>query len=123
MNSIRSNRRDIWEMLDHLNTERGVTCILVTHNVHEAERVIHRVAVMHNGRFAALGTPGEIKNHLGGAVRLEFRLKDAEQSMCQSTHSRCLARSSESTPGNIDFYLPPDRIGAGVDTVLNQHWL
>jgi len=113
------HRRVLWEMLDDLNTRRGVTCILVTHNVHEAERVIHRVAVMHKGKFAALGTPGEIKSKLGGAVRLEFRLKDAEQVVTADAFPE-LGTVERVHAGEYRLYLPPDRIGAGVDRVLNQ---
>ena len=113
------HRRILWEMLDDLNARRGVTCILVTHNVHEAERVIHRVAVMHNGRFAALGTPGEIKSKLGGAVRLEFRLKDAEQAVAADAFPD-LGIVERIHTGEYRLYLSPDQIGAGVDMVLNQ---
>ena len=113
------HRRVLWEMLDDLNTRRGVTCILVTHNVHEAERVIHRVAVMHHGCFAALGTPGEIKSRLGGAVRLEFRLKDAEQSIATDTFPD-FGTVERIHAGEYRLYLAPERIGAGVDAVLNR---
>jgi ABC-2 type transport system permease protein len=113
------HRRVLWEMLDDLNTRHGVTVILVTHNVHEAERVIHRVAVMHNGRFAALGTPGEIKSRLDGAVRLEFRLKDAEHLISDDAFPD-LGKVERVRAGEYRLYLLPDRIGAGVDAVLNQ---
>ena len=113
------HRRVLWEMLDDMNTRRGVTCILVTHNVHEAERVIHRVAVMHNGKFAALGTPGEIKSKLGGTVRLEFRLKDAEHLIADDAFPD-LGKVERVHAGEYRLYLPPDRIGVGVDAVLNQ---
>jgi ABC-type multidrug transport system ATPase subunit len=35
--------------------------ILVTHDVAEAEHVLHRVAILDEGRVAALGTPSELK--------------------------------------------------------------
>ncbi len=113
------NRRIIWELLDDLNTRRGVTCILVTHNVHEADRVVHRVAVMHDGRFAALGTPGEIKARLGGAVRLEFRLRDPDELIAPDAFPD-LGSVERVHAGEYRLYLPPDRIGAGVDAVLSR---
>jgi ABC-type multidrug transport system ATPase subunit len=113
------NRRIIWEMLESLNTQQGVTCILVTHNVLEAERVVHRVAVLHKGRFAALGTPGEIKNKLGGAVRLEFRLKDADELVSANAFPD-LGTVEQIHAGEYRLYLSPDRIGTGVDAVLSR---
>src|SRR5215510_12792332 len=58
-------RQIIWMMIGRLNREQGTTCVLVTHNVLEAEKVIQRVAVMHGGRIIALGTPGEVKMRAG----------------------------------------------------------
>lgn len=112
------NRRVIWEMLDQLNTMRGVTCILVTHNVHEADRVVHRVGVMHGGHLVAIGTPGEIKSQLGGAVRLEFRLKDPEEWIAPDSFPE-LGTIESVHPGEYRLYMRPDSVGRGVDTVLN----
>ncbi len=52
-------RRAVWEIIEDLNRARPVTCLLVTHNVLEAERVVERVAVIDRGRVVAVGTPGE----------------------------------------------------------------
>ncbi len=72
-------RRQVWEMVKRLNDERGVTCVLVTHNVLEAERIIQRVGVMKQGHIVAQGTPGELKLASKRTVRLEFWLKDGIQ--------------------------------------------
>jgi ABC-type multidrug transport system ATPase subunit len=72
-------RRQVWTMVKHLNDAEGVTCVLVTHNVLEAERIIQRVAVMKHGRIVAQGTPGELKLSANRTVRMEFWLKDDAQ--------------------------------------------
>lgn len=69
-----SMRQQIWEKLLDLN-KRGVTILLVTHNVLEAERVLTRVAIVNNGRLLAIGTPGELKSRVDQRVRLELLLK------------------------------------------------
>jgi len=73
-------RRIVWDMIAHLNDQEGLTCVLVTHNVLEAERVIQQVAVMRKGRIIASGTPGELKlsANQNSRVKLEFRLKEGE---------------------------------------------
>jgi ABC-type multidrug transport system ATPase subunit len=69
-------RRLIWDVLARRHREQGTTCVLVTHNVLEAEKVLQRVGVMQRGRMIAIGTPGELKQRAGAMVRLEFWLKD-----------------------------------------------
>jgi len=69
-------RRLVWDVLGELREQRGVTVILVTHNVLEAERVLTRVAIIDEGRVIALGTPDELKAQVASHARLEFRLKD-----------------------------------------------
>ncbi|MFJ1751211.1 ABC transporter ATP-binding protein/permease [Streptomyces sp. NPDC088116] len=70
------NRRLIWEMIERRSTDEGATIVLVTHNVLEAEKAVHRVAVMHGGRIAAMGTPGELKEQIGAKARLELFVRD-----------------------------------------------
>ena len=54
--STPSKRRLVWDLIRQLNQERGMTVILVTHNVLEAERVIDRVGIVSRGKLVALGT-------------------------------------------------------------------
>ncbi|WP_149828657.1 ABC transporter ATP-binding protein/permease [Streptomyces tailanensis] len=72
------NRRLIWDMVARRSATEGTTVVLVTHNVLEAEKAVHRVAVMHGGRITALGTPGELKGRMGDKVRMELFVKDGE---------------------------------------------
>jgi ABC-2 type transport system ATP-binding protein len=67
-------RRWVWDKLLDLRS-RGVTVILVTHNVVEAERVIERVGIINLGRLVALGTPRELKAKVEQRVRLELVFK------------------------------------------------
>jgi len=66
------HRRLVWDVVRDLNRERGVTVILVTHNVIEAERVIQRVAIMRLGKLVALGRPSALKVGLNDQLRLEM---------------------------------------------------
>lgn len=114
-------RRLVWEMIARLNREQGVTCILVTHNVLEAEKVIQRVAVMHQGRIIALGTPGELKLRAGGQVRLELQLKEGDALRSEDAALLAtLGRVEELRPGQYRLYLPPQRVAAATDLVVNQ---
>lgn len=46
-----------------LNREMGVTSVVVTHDRDLAFGIAHRIAVLHAGRFLALGTPAEVRAH------------------------------------------------------------
>ena len=61
-------RRHIWDYIKKLNKEKGVTIILTTHYMEEADYLCGRVAIMDRGTFAALDTPSKLKDVLGGDV-------------------------------------------------------
>jgi ABC-2 type transport system ATP-binding protein len=61
-------RRHIWEYVRKLNKDAGVTIILTTHYMEEADFLCDRVAIMDHGIFAALDTPARLKDLLGGDV-------------------------------------------------------
>ena len=61
-------RRHIWEYVRKLNKEAGVTIILTTHYMEEADFLCDRVAIMDHGRFEALDAPSRLKDVLGGDV-------------------------------------------------------
>jgi ABC-2 type transport system ATP-binding protein len=60
-------RRDFAQLLRALRERGGVTVVLTTHYMEEAERA-DRVAVLHEGSLVALGTPDELKRSVGGDV-------------------------------------------------------
>jgi len=59
-------REVVWDHLELLRAEMGTTIFLTTHYMDEAERLCTRVAIMHLGKVAALGTPNDLKASLGG---------------------------------------------------------
>jgi ABC-2 type transport system ATP-binding protein len=52
-------RRDAWQLIDDLRSS-GVTIMLITHFMPEAERLCDRVAIMRDGQIVALGTPAAL---------------------------------------------------------------
>lgn len=59
------SRRDLWEMIRTL-AKGGTTVLLTTQHLEEADQLADRIAVVHNGRIAALGTAAELKGRVGG---------------------------------------------------------
>ncbi|HWY70915.1 MAG TPA: ATP-binding cassette domain-containing protein [Terriglobales bacterium] len=60
-------RRDLWLYLDSLREHEGVTVLVTTHLMEEAERC-SRLAILSEGKLVALGTPAELKSEIGGDV-------------------------------------------------------
>ncbi|MDT3399915.1 ABC transporter ATP-binding protein, partial [Streptomyces sp. B1866] len=65
-------RRAVWAAVDRRRAERGVTVLLVTHNVVEAETVLDRVAVLERGRVIACDTPAGLKALVADEVRVDL---------------------------------------------------
>jgi ABC-2 type transport system ATP-binding protein len=60
-------RLDFWDALQTLRRDGGVTILLTTHLLEEADKC-DRLAVLDEGRIAGSGTPAALKNEIGGDV-------------------------------------------------------
>jgi len=61
-------RNHLWEYIERLNKEKGITIILTTHYMDEADRLCDRVAIMDKGKLIAANTPEKLKEEIGGDV-------------------------------------------------------
>jgi lipooligosaccharide transport system ATP-binding protein len=68
-------RLAVWNALDRLR-RRGVTLLLTTHYMEEAERLCDRLVIMDEGRIVADGKPSDLVRHHVGREVLELRLED-----------------------------------------------
>jgi len=64
----------LWERIRELR-DRGVTIMLTTHDMEEADRLCERIAIMDQGRILALDTPEELKRLIPGGTMLELRVR------------------------------------------------
>ena len=69
-------RRDFMHYLRQLREQDGVTIVLTTHYMEEAERC-DRVAILHRGQLVSVGSPAELKAQVGGDV-VVVQTADAE---------------------------------------------
>ena len=61
-------RRDTWEYIQRLNRESGVTIVITTHYMDEADFLCERVAIMDQGDIVAVDSPEDLKDSLGGDI-------------------------------------------------------
>ena len=64
-------RRDTWEVVEDVRA-RGVTVLLVTHFMEEAQRLCDRIAVIDQGRITALDTPRGLISRAAGSTVISF---------------------------------------------------
>lgn len=81
-------RRDLWQYLRMLREEEGVSILVTTHLMEEAEHC-DRLAILNEGKLVAYGTPLELKSQIGGdVVILETRSEEAAASLAQRLAGR-----------------------------------
>ncbi|MFE6162990.1 ABC transporter ATP-binding protein [Streptomyces sp. NPDC056486] len=64
-------RRDTWQLIEDVR-DSGVTVLLVTHFMEEAQRLCDRIAVIDQGRIAALDTPAGLISRAEGSTVMSF---------------------------------------------------
>ena len=60
------SRIAIWEYLETLNRDEGVTIFLTTQQMEEADRLCRRLSIIDHGEIVVSGSPVELKHQLGG---------------------------------------------------------
>jgi len=64
-------RRTVWDRLSDLRQRYGVTVLLTTHDMEEADHLCDELAILHQGRVAAVGTLAALKALVGPEATLE----------------------------------------------------
>jgi ABC-2 type transport system ATP-binding protein len=67
----------VWDRIRELNA-RGLTILLTTHDMDEADQLCRRVAIMDHGRILAMDTPAALKSTLPGSSAIELHLGPLE---------------------------------------------
>ncbi len=113
-------RSDLWNYLHMLRDEHGVTVVLTTHLLEEADKA-DRIGILHEGRLVALDTPDALRATVGGdaitihtsdpgklcaAIAAEFgcepQILDGCVRLEQADGHRWIARLVEAFPGRIE---------------------
>ena len=88
----------LWEMIETLNTN-GLSILLTTHDMEEAEKLCHRVAIMDHGKILALDTPKNLSKLVPAGTRVELRVHaDSDNPVSEEKKAAILA-SVRALPG------------------------
>lgn len=119
------SRRQFWRLIDVLSAS-GVTVLVTTHYLDEAERC-HRVALIHGGRLATIGTIPEVKEVFAGRPIVEIRgsrpvdtmrlldaMPEVEKTSLFGTAVHAVLRNAALTPADLSARL--SQAGIAVET-------
>ena len=109
------SRRTMWDIVRELVAD-GVTILLTTQYLDEADRLADRIAVLDHGRLVAQGTPGELKRQIPGShVRLRFA-GDLEL----DSAARILTDATRDDEEDLSLRVPSDGGAKSVRAILDQ---
>ena len=99
------SRLAIWEHLEHLNAQ-GVTVLLTTQHMDEADRLCRRLAIIDHGRLVTEGSPSALKAGVGGdVVRVTFGPMEAADGRAETALSALrqmpAVRETDTTPDGL----------------------
>jgi ABC-2 type transport system ATP-binding protein len=64
-------RRVVWDRLKDLRRDYGMTVLITTHDMEEADVLCEELAIMHNGKIAAIGSPDDLKKTISATATLD----------------------------------------------------
>ena len=99
-------RRDTWGLIEQVR-DSGVTIVLVTHFMEEAERLCDRVAVIDRGRVVALDSPAGLVSTVAPEQRIRFRPSRSAGRPAPHRPARGLRRAALRQPGGGDRHRRP----------------
>jgi len=91
------SRASIWNYLDELNREEGITIFLTTQYLEEADKLCRRLSIIDHGKIVAGGSPAELKQAIGHDT-ITLSLKNPNDSLLISETKRIL----QEIPGVMD---------------------
>lgn len=95
-------RRYIWKYVEEMNATEGVTIVLTTHYMEEADYLCDRVAIVDNGRIVALDTSKNLKD-LIGADTITLEVQSGGDALLQSLKSVDWIKSTGTSNGTIEL--------------------
>jgi len=93
----------LWDLLTKLHGE-GLTILLTTHYMEEAEKLCQRVAVMDYGQILAIGSPEELKASLGAATVVSLLAEPISGELLAALGKLPTVRSVQQDDGGVQIY-------------------
>jgi ABC-2 type transport system ATP-binding protein len=104
-------RRYLWDHVKRLNKEHGISVLLATSYAEEADYLCDRVAIMHQGKLVAVGTPEELKAAQGeNIIRVKPAVSADEEKWRRLVETAGWAEKVENSDGWLELKLKDGRV-------------
>lgn len=110
---------EIRELTQRLNKEQGITIILTTHYMDEADRLSDRIALVDHGKIAALDTPAGLKRKVTGSdvTILDVNVHNLTSKIVSQIQSlKCVSQVLTENPNELRVYAKGEE---AVDNVID----
>src|SRR4051812_7300607 len=94
-------RRAMWDLLTELN-QKGLTILLTTHYMEEADQLCNRTAIIDHGKLLALDSPAQLKRSVPGGYLVELQVRGEVPAK--------FATSLQALPGVVEIKSDHDRV-------------
>jgi ABC-2 type transport system ATP-binding protein len=81
------SRTNVWEMIEKLQGQSGLTILLTTHYMDEADKLCERIAIVDHGKLVALDTPTRLKDSIPANEVIEAEFAGAPADWQQALKS------------------------------------
>jgi len=102
------SRRAMWDLLTELN-QKGLTILLTTHYMEEADQLCGRIAIIDHGKLLALDSPAQLKRSVPGGYLIELQVRDGANG--------AFGEALRSLPGVVEIKAENDRVRIYADRV------
>ena len=117
------SRLALWDLVASLTAD-GITVVLTTHYMEEADRLCQRLAIIDHGRVLAEGTPAELKQGSGGTTVIDAALAGDREAAKAALSGISAVREIHDLPQGLRVMVGPDHGGVpAVVTRLAEHHL
>jgi ABC-2 type transport system ATP-binding protein len=94
------SRLALWELVAELRKD-GLTVLLTTHYMEEADRLSDRVAIIDHGKVLVTGTPADLKRTVGAGTIIQVQLERPEPELAARLRSLSGVAEVEQMPGGL----------------------
>jgi len=101
-------RRAMWDLLTELN-QKGLTILLTTHYMEEADQLCSRTAIVDHGKVLALDSPAQLKRSVPGGYLVELQVRNGANGS--------FADALQTLPGVVEIKSENDRVRIYADRV------
>ncbi len=116
------SRTNVWEMIRRLRLRAGLTILLTTHYMDEADKLCERIAIVDHGKLVALDSPSRLKDSVPGTDTVEAEFSQDPPGWLDSL--RALSHASGASQHDSVFRISstdgPATVGALIDLARSR---